>query len=88
MVSEHPDPEIRAAENHPGNSPETITGLRIISYNLRETERPGGLKTRFKVRIETGKKARALDARQAEAIRELMEWTGNSPSTRRDRRTG
>jgi hypothetical protein len=51
-----------------------VKNARVISYNLREGERPGGMKVRFKVRIETGKKAAALDARQAEAIRELLSW--------------
>ena len=32
------------------------------------------MKVRFKVRVETGKKAAALNAQQAEAIKELLEW--------------
>jgi len=51
-----------------------VNGPRIISYNLSEDERPGGMKVRFKVRIETGRKAAALNAQQAEAIKELLEW--------------
>jgi hypothetical protein len=47
---------------------------RIISYNLNEGERPGGLKVRYKIRIETGKKAAALNAQQAQAIKELLLW--------------
>jgi hypothetical protein len=27
---------------------------RVISYNLREEERPGGMKVRYKVQIVTG----------------------------------
>jgi hypothetical protein len=54
--------------------PETVFE-QVISYNLDEAERPGGLKVRFKVTIATGKKAAALDARQAEAVRRLLEWT-------------
>jgi len=46
----------------------------IISYNLKEDERPGGMKVRFKIRVETGRKAAVLDARQAEAIKELLQW--------------
>ena len=46
----------------------------MISYNLREEERPGGMKVRFKIKIETGRKARELDVRQAAAIRELLIW--------------
>jgi hypothetical protein len=61
-------------ETHPGNSPGELKGPRIIAYNLREQERPGGLKVRFKIRIETGRKARELDIRQAAVIRELLIW--------------
>ena len=48
---------------------------QMISYNLNEDERPGGLKVRFKVKIATGNQAAALDARQAEALRGLPIWT-------------
>ena len=48
---------------------------QMISYNVSEAERPGGLKVRFKIKVVTGKEAAALDARQAEAIRRLLEWT-------------
>jgi hypothetical protein len=56
------------------NSPGIVNGPRIISYNLNEDERPGGMKVRFKIRVETGRKAAALNAVQAEAIRELLQW--------------
>jgi hypothetical protein len=56
------------------NSPGMVNGARIISYNLTEDERPGGMKVRFKIRIETGKKAAALNAQQAQAIKELLQW--------------
>ena len=62
------------SEIQDGNSPGMANGPRIISYNLREDERPGGTKVRFKIRIETGRKAAALNAQQAEAIKELLEW--------------
>ena len=62
----------------PGNSssmvPEIPVNGRIISYNLREEEWPGGMKVRFKIRVETGRKAAARNAQQAEAIKELLEW--------------
>jgi len=65
-------------ENRPeiqgSNSPGMVNGPRIISYNLNEDERPGGMKVRFKIRIETGRKAAALNAQQAEAIKELLQW--------------
>ena len=62
------------AEERAGYSPATIPGPRIIAYNLREGERPGGIKVRWKWRIETGRKAAALDARQAEVIRRILQW--------------
>jgi hypothetical protein len=61
-------------EEQASNSPQTVKWPCIISYNLREEERPGGLKVRFKVKVETGRKARELDTRQAAAIRELLIW--------------
>ena len=66
----HTDP----SEKQPGNPEPPIPESGIVAYNLREGERPGGLKVRYKVRIETGRKARELDERQAEIIRELLEW--------------
>jgi hypothetical protein len=59
----------------PGNAPSPIPESAEIAYNLREGERPDGLKVRFKIKIATGKEARELDARQAEAIRRLLQWT-------------
>jgi hypothetical protein len=68
-------PEIeKGPEKHDSNSPGMVNGPRIISYNLNEEERPGGMKVRFKIRVETGRKAAALNAQQAEAIRELLLW--------------
>jgi hypothetical protein len=32
------------------------------------------MKVRFKIRIETGRKAAALNAQQAQAIKELLQW--------------
>jgi hypothetical protein len=62
-------------EKQQGNSGDELKGPRIISYNLTEEQRPGGMKVRFKIRIETGKKAAAIDAAQADALRELLEWS-------------
>jgi hypothetical protein len=49
-----------------------MDGARIISYNLNEDERPSGVKIRMKIRVESGRKGRVIDARQAEAIREYL----------------
>ena len=61
-------------EEHAGNSLPGIDFPVIISYNLREDERPDGIKVRFKVRVETGRKAAVAEARQAEAMKELLLW--------------
>ena len=47
----------------------------MISYNIDEAERPAGLKVRFKITIATGRRAAALDTVQAQAIKELLQWT-------------
>ena len=51
-----------------------MDGARTISYNFNEDERPGGMKVRAKIRIVSGKEADAVNAAQAEAIRELLIW--------------
>jgi hypothetical protein len=61
-------------EEHGSNSAGIMAGPRIISYNLNEDERPDGMKVRFKIRVETGRKAAALNAQQAQAIKELLQW--------------
>jgi hypothetical protein len=70
-MADLPEPGKEKDEKQHGNSGGMVKGPHIISYNLNEDERPGGLK----VRIETGKKAAAIDAAQAEAIRELLVWS-------------
>jgi hypothetical protein len=62
------------AEEHAGNSPETILESVIYAYNLDDTKTPGGLKVRWKVRVVTGPAAVRYDARQNQAIRELLSW--------------
>jgi len=69
-----PDKPGKGQGNHEGNTPVMPVNGRVISYNLREEERPGGMKVRFKIRVETGRKAAARNAQQAEAIKELLQW--------------
>jgi hypothetical protein len=61
-------------EKQPDNAGPPTPESGIVAYNLREGERPGGLKVRYKIQIETGPKARELDAAQAEVICRLLEW--------------
>jgi hypothetical protein len=60
---------------HPVNPDGIIDAERVISYNLSEGERPGGMKVRYKIRIVSGPRAREKDARQAQVIREVLEWS-------------
>jgi hypothetical protein len=69
-----PDKPGKEQENREDNTPGMPENGRVISYNLREEERPGGMKVRFKIRVETGRKAAARNAQQAEAIKELLQW--------------
>ena len=57
-----------------GNTPEIGDNVRVISYNVPEGQRPGGIKVRFKIRVVTGKRAKEIDARQARAIMEVLQW--------------
>ena len=72
-------------KENPGNdagNPLSISPTgRVISYNVPEGERPGGIKVRFKIRIATGKRAQLIDARQAAVIMEVLQW-------QRQQRTG
>jgi len=62
-------------KDHAGNSPVTIPGGTIYSYNLDDSKTPGGIKVRMKIRVVTGPEAARYDARQADAIMELLRWT-------------
>jgi hypothetical protein len=54
--------------------PATIPNGAIYSYNLDGRKTPGGLKVRWKIRVATGPEADRWDARQADAIKELLTW--------------
>jgi hypothetical protein len=60
--------------SHSGNPARISPNGRLISYNVPERERPGGIKVRFKIRIATGKRATKIDARQAKVIMEVLQW--------------
>jgi hypothetical protein len=65
----------KGPEYQPGNSPGIGDNMPVISYNVNEDERPDGLRIRWKVRVESGKKAAARDALVASAVKELLEWS-------------
>jgi hypothetical protein len=71
-------------EKHSGNSPECIPETNVFAYNLGEGERPGGMKVRWRVRVETGQRAEHWDRKQAEAIREFLTWAQDYKQHRRD----
>jgi hypothetical protein len=61
-------------KEHADNSPDAIPESTIYAYNLDDTKTPGGIKVRWKVRVVTGPAAARYDARQNQAIRELLTW--------------
>ena len=60
--------------NEPSNPLWISPSGRVISYNVPERDRPGGIKVRCKIRIATGKRATEIDARQAAVIMEVLQW--------------
>jgi small-conductance mechanosensitive channel len=80
------EPEIdtgKNAEQHAGNSVHSIPNGSVFAYNLDERETPGGLKVRWKIRVVTGPDAARTEARQADAIRELLQWARQHQSRTR-----
>lgn len=47
----------------------------IYAYNLDDSETPGGLKVRFKVRVVTGPEADRHEARLNQALIGALQWT-------------
>jgi hypothetical protein len=74
MASEQAEHEPENAGEQARNAVSAIPGPSIISYNLGEEERPAGIMVRWKWRVETGRKAAVLDARQADVIRRILQW--------------
>jgi len=74
-TSQPPDPG-----NHQGNTREIGDNVRVISYNVPEEDRPDGMKVRIKLRVATGKRAKEIDARQAKAIMEVLQWLRQHPT--------
>jgi hypothetical protein len=74
MAETKPNDPGKGHGNHRDNTLEMAANGRVISYNVSEDQRPGGIKVRFKIRIATGKRAREIDARQAKVIMEVLQW--------------
>ena len=47
---------------------------RIISYDLPSEECPDGMKVRYVFSVVSGDRAKKIDARQAKAVMEVLEW--------------
>ena len=62
------------AKEHAVNSPGSILESISYAYNLDDTKTPGGLKVRWKVRVVADPAAARYDARQNQAIQELLQW--------------
>ena len=50
VMTPEPGKPQKSAEQHAGNSPDTIPGGAIYSYNMDDSKTPGGIKVRWKVR--------------------------------------
>ncbi|MGH3273744.1 MAG: hypothetical protein ACRDNZ_05380 [Streptosporangiaceae bacterium] len=61
-------------EEHAGNSLSAIPDDAYLSYYRDDMENTGGLKVKWKIRVAAGPEAARLDARQTQAIRELLIW--------------
>jgi hypothetical protein len=68
----HKDPDDR--KKRTGNSPADISRGAIYSYYRDGMENVGGLKIKCAVRVVDGPDAAQVDARQAEAIKEILQW--------------
>jgi hypothetical protein len=62
------------AQGNPQDWLFTIPNGTIYSYNMDNNKTPGGLKVRWKIRAATGAEGARWDARQAQAIKELLQW--------------
>jgi hypothetical protein len=71
------DPENR--KEHAGDLPADISRGAIYSYYRDGMENVGGLKVKWTVRVVDGPEAAQVDAHQAEAIREALEWIRRHP---------
>ena len=61
-------------EEHESNSAIPVKEQSIFSYYRDDNEETSGMQVKWTIRVATGAEARRLDARQAEAIRELLTW--------------
>ena len=68
-------------KEHGGNLPADIPRGAIYGYYRDGMENAGGLKIKWTVRVVSGPEAAQVDARQAEAIREALEWIRRHPTT-------
>jgi hypothetical protein len=74
MAETKPNEPVKGRGNYRDNALGMAANGRVISYNVSEDQRPGGIKVRFKIRIATGKRAKQIDARQAKVIMEVLQW--------------
>ena len=68
----HNDPD--SGKEQASNSPADIPHVAIYSYYRDGMENVGGLKVKWTVQVVDGPDAAQVDARQAKAIKEILEW--------------
>ena len=69
-----PGNAIENGEEHDCNPVIKLPESAIFSYYRDDNEETGGMQVKWSVRVASGAEARQMDARQAEAIRELLTW--------------
>ncbi|HEV2371277.1 MAG TPA: hypothetical protein VGS19_03830 [Streptosporangiaceae bacterium] len=74
LPDQSPDIQPGKGQENTAELPESITKYPVFRYNLDDSETPGGLKVRWKVRVITGPEAAKWEARQNAAIWELLRW--------------
>jgi hypothetical protein len=68
-------------EKHPSNLPADKPEQAIFSYYRDGMGNVGGLKVKWTIRVIGGPAAARWDARQAEALREALEWIRKHPTS-------
>jgi hypothetical protein len=73
-VSQATGYESESTGKEDSNLPVDIPRGAIYSYYRDDMENVGGLKVKWTVRVVAGPDADEIDARQAETIREVLQW--------------
>ena len=74
-------PALENPEKHSLNLPADKPEQAIFSYYRDGMRNVGGLKVKWTIRVISGPAAARWDTRQAEALREALEWIRKHPTS-------